>query len=61
MTGSDMSKGFCIIGRYVRNGKAPLDTREEGEESRVSKGVPFELVIMELDIHCSRKYFGEMR
>ena len=42
MKGGDMSKGFCIIGRYVRNGEAPLDTRGLGGEGRVSKGVLLE-------------------
>ena len=41
MKGGDMSKGFCIIGRYVRNGKAPLDTRDWVEKAECLKGVLF--------------------
>ena len=37
MKGGDMSKGFCIIGRYVRNGKAPLDTRDWVEKAECLK------------------------
>lgn len=37
MKGGDMSKGFCIIGRYVRNGEAPLDTRDWVEKAECLK------------------------
>ena len=56
MKGGDMSKGFCIIGRYVRNGESTFRHTGLGGEGRVPKGVPLERNLNVLEIKNNKKY-----
>lgn len=55
MTGSDVSKAPYIIGKCIRNEKAPLDTESRVEKAECLKVYPLERNLNVLEIKNNKK------